>query len=155
MPFLHFITMGQYRYDRKWSGRERGGMGSGKVLEQGFELGTPVAQWCYTSAIGTDWNIKPHNCFQQWYTLVKTGVMAAENSILPSQEKFYIYSNRKKIFLVVIILEYYCFYCIFDPINATLVSRRDFFKNMQKCKPTPNIWTIMYILNILKRCITI
>ncbi len=36
--------MGQCRADRKQSGREREGMGSGKVHELGFELGTPIAQ---------------------------------------------------------------------------------------------------------------
>ncbi len=40
----------QIRADRKRSGRERGGVGSGKVLESGFELGTPVAQKPFMSA---------------------------------------------------------------------------------------------------------
>ncbi len=41
--FFAFIVIGQCRWDRKQSGRKRG-MGSGKILEPGFELGTPVAQ---------------------------------------------------------------------------------------------------------------
>ncbi len=36
-----FIMIGQIRTDRKRSGREIGA-GSGKVLESGFELGTPA-----------------------------------------------------------------------------------------------------------------
>ncbi len=58
--------IGQIRADRKQSGRELGvgGRGEGglswKVLESGFELGMPVAQWhCMSayaahSAIGAD-----------------------------------------------------------------------------------------------------
>ncbi len=48
--FLPFIMIRQIRADRKRSGRERGGVGSGKVLESGFELGTPVAQKPFMSA---------------------------------------------------------------------------------------------------------
>ncbi len=49
---LAFIMIGQIRADRKQSGRERGaGLGSGKVLELGFELGMPVVQL----QPGADW----------------------------------------------------------------------------------------------------
>ncbi len=36
--------IGQIRVDRKQSGREIGGAGSGKVFDLGFELGTSIAQ---------------------------------------------------------------------------------------------------------------
>jgi len=41
----------------------------------------------------------------------------AKNSALPSQEYF--------------TSQYYCFYCIFDQMNAALVSIRDFFQKHQ------------------------
>ncbi len=41
--FFAFIVIGQCRWDRKQSGRKRG-MGSGKILEPGFELGTRSAR---------------------------------------------------------------------------------------------------------------
>ncbi len=43
--FSSFIVIGQCRWDRKQSGRKRG-VGSGKTLESGFELGMPVTQQC-------------------------------------------------------------------------------------------------------------
>ncbi len=43
---LPFFTIGQYRADDKQSGRLRA-VGSGKVLELGFELRTPVMQRHY------------------------------------------------------------------------------------------------------------
>ncbi len=51
----------------------------------------------------------------------------AENSALPSQE--YIWNIFKK---VMYYLQYYCFYCILDQINAGLVSIRDIFKKLGK-----------------------
>ncbi len=44
-----FIIIGPCRDDRRGSGREMG-VGSGKVLELGFELGSPVTQQHYMSA---------------------------------------------------------------------------------------------------------
>ncbi len=59
------------------------------------------------------------------HVTLKTGAMAAENSALPSQEKYNIlkyvqiensYINCNNI------LQYYCIYHIFDQINAALMS---------------------------------
>jgi len=55
----------------------------------------------------------------------------AENSALHHKNKlhFKIYSKRKQFFFqIVIFSQYYCFYCIFNQTNATLVSIRNFFK---------------------------
>ncbi len=47
----------------------------------------------------------------------------AENSALQSNR----HSHRKQLFWIIIIFHY--FYCIFDQMNAALVSRRDFQKH--------------------------
>ncbi len=49
--------------------------------------------------------------------ILKTGLMAAENSALTQEQKshFKLNSNRKTIKNI---LQYYCFYCIFDQIYA-------------------------------------
>ncbi len=41
----------------------------------------------------------------------------------------YIYSNRKGILYRINISQYYCFYCMFDQINAALVSIRHLLSN--------------------------
>ncbi len=69
-----------------------------------------------------------HNCFinnkeKKWFlkdnVTLKTGVIAAENSALPSQN----IKNIKKTVILYFtnILQYYCFYCIFDQLDAVLV----------------------------------
>lgn len=46
--FIFFIRIGQYvdrkRQEEKWE-REDGGLGSGRLCELGFKLGTPDLQW--------------------------------------------------------------------------------------------------------------
>ncbi len=98
-------------------------------------------------------NIKQHNCFLEYtdnnnnkyflsgilewflkdHVTMKTGVMAAENRALPSQE--YLFKKKN-------ISQYYWFYCIFDQINAALVSIRDFQRHNIL---TPHFWTVVYI----------
>ncbi len=39
------------------------------------------------------------------------------------------------------ILQFCCFYHIFDQINAALVSRRDFFQKRDQVWQTPNVWS--------------
>ncbi len=54
----------------------------------------------------------------------------AENAALHHKNElhFPIYYNRKQLFWIAIILHNISiFYCIFDQINAALVSKRDFF----------------------------
>ncbi len=54
----------------------------------------------------------------------------AQNSALHHRNKlhFKIYSNRKVILHFNNISQYNSFFCIFNNINAALVSRRDFFQ---------------------------
>ncbi len=58
--------------------------------------------------------------------------MVAENSGLHQMNKlnFKIYSKMKQ--LSFNISQYYCFYCIFDEINAALVSRSNAFHYRNK-----------------------
>ncbi len=61
---------------------------------------------------------------------LKTGVIAAENSVLHHRNKlhFKIYSNRKQSFLNYnTILNFYSFYCVLDQINE---ARIDLFQNL-------------------------
>ncbi len=52
----------------------------------------------------------------------------AENTALITEINYIlICSNRKQLFLVKNISQYYCFCCIFDQISAGLVNRRDLF----------------------------
>ncbi len=72
----------------------------------------------------------------------------AGHSVLNHRNKlhFKIYSHRKKLFWIVIIfIQYYCFYCIFDQINIPLVSRRDFIQKHKKFWLAPNLWMIVYM----------
>ncbi len=58
--------------------------------------------------------------------ILKTGVMAAENLAMTLQEHItfdIIFKKKAVISNCNNILQYYSFYCIFDQINATLVSR--------------------------------
>ncbi len=55
---------------------------------------------------------------------LKTGVIAAENSVLHHRNKlhFKIYSNRKQSFLNYnTILHFYSFYCVLDQINEARI----------------------------------
>ncbi len=55
----------------------------------------------------------------------------AENSALHHKNKWYfkIYKQKMIILNCNNISQYYCFYCIFDQINAAVVSIRDFQKH--------------------------
>ncbi len=55
------------------------------------------------------------------------GVRAAESSALPSQEYIFIHIKIEAVFKCNNISQYYCFYCIFDQINAA-----------------PNVWMVVY-----------
>ncbi len=72
----------------------------------------------------------------------------AENSDLHhSNINYKIYSNRQQVFEIVIIFHNNnYFYCIFDQINAALLSKRDSFKNH---KISYNIIFTIKILSLL------
>ncbi len=59
-------------------------------------------------------------------------------------------SHRKQLFEIVII--FHNFYCIFDQINASLVSRRDFF---QRILPSPNFWLLVTFISEIKCAVTL
>ncbi len=73
----------------------------------------------------------------------------AENSALITAIHLILkYFKIENIFLKNNISNYYCFYCIFDQINAALVSRRDF---LQKHKKTFTFicGNLLYIIMLL------
>jgi len=44
--------------------------------------------------------------------------------------------------IYIVIIFHFFFYCIFDQINAALVSRRDSFKNINKSRPQTFEWYV-------------
>ncbi len=65
---------------------------------------------------------------------LKTRVMAAENTVLEYKIDV---SNCNNI------LQYCCFYCIFDQINAALVSIRGVFRKHYKKCTDPKLLTLL------------
>ncbi len=54
-----------------------------------------------------------------------------------------IYSHRKQLFEIVVI--FHCFYCIYNQINASLVSRRDFWNKWI----IPDFEMLVYIVSLI------
>ncbi len=74
--------------------------------------------------------------------------MTTTNSALTSQEYITIL-NILKSKTVVLNCNIILFYCIFDQINATLVSIRDIFQKHEKVIPTPIFLTVVYTVHIV------
>ncbi len=80
------------------------------------------------------------------HVTLKTGAIAAENSVLPTRE--YLKKNKNNTCNIKNIncnniTQYYCIF--FYQIKAAMLSIRDFlfFQKHKKKLPTPNIWTVV------------
>ncbi len=72
----------------------------------------------------------------------------AENSA--KKLYFTIYSHRKHFFFIVIFQIFYCFHCIFDQINAALVTS---FKHIENLPDHKILNSSVYEFQMCSRCI--